>query len=271
MTASSFLDPTGARALYRDAGRLARRTGALGRAKIVGNDVAAAIPLLLQQADVPRGPILDIGCGRGTTTLHLAAMSRITQLVAVDLSPALLAEARRRLHAAGRTARTVCADFHHLPVSGGMVSAVVAAFCLYHSPQPTQVVAELARILVPGGIAVLVTKSRDSYAELDDLVARAGLDTDAARRPSLYQSFHSGSIAAITATGLTVTRVIHEQHVHRFTGHRHVAGYLATSPKYRMGAAQGDPQAIAAAIHARLPDRPIDITSTVSYAVAARS
>ena len=38
-----------------------------------------------------------------------------------------------------------------------------------------------------GWIAVLVTKSVDSYRALDELVAAAGLDRDACRPPSLYQ------------------------------------------------------------------------------------
>ena len=40
-------------------------------------------------------------------------------------------------------------------------------------------VAEIARCLRPGGVAVLVTKSLDSYAELDHLVQAANLDPDA--------------------------------------------------------------------------------------------
>ncbi|MBL7495669.1 class I SAM-dependent methyltransferase [Frankia sp. CNm7] len=270
MAKDVFLDPVAVQDLYRSADRLSRRTDALHQAKITGSDVAAAIPTLLRQAGAPHGTALDIGCGRGTTTLRLATAATFVRLVAIDVSPALLATTRRRLQATalGASTTTVCADFHCLPIRSQTISAVVAAFCLYHSPRPATAVAEIARVLAPGGIAVLVTKSLDSYAELDDLVARAELDPQATRRPSLYETFHSASIAAITATGLSVLDVLHERHVFRFAGHAHAAVYLATSPKYQMGAANGDPDAIATALRSRLPDRPIETASTVSYAIA---
>jgi SAM-dependent methyltransferase len=148
----------------------------------------------------------------------------------------------------------------------------MAAFCLYHSPCPAAVLAELARVLHPGGVAVLVTKSRDSYTELDELVARAGLDRDAARRPSLYDSFNSDNVGAVaTGTGLALTEVIHEQHAFRFTDHDRLAAYLVTSPKYQMGPLASDAAAIAAELRSRLPDTPTTTTSTVTYAVMIRS
>nr|MDT0664508.1 class I SAM-dependent methyltransferase [Micromonospora sp. DSM 115978] len=197
---------------------------------------------------------------------------RPARLVAVDLSPALLTTVRLRLHQSRTTAATVCADFHRLPIPDATVSAAVAAFCLYHSPRPADALAEAARVLRPGSVAVLVTKSRDSYAELDDVVAHAELDPDARERPSLYQNFHSGNLDSVVGgTGLTVAEVIHERHVFRVTDHTHLAAYLATSPKYQMGAATGDPSAIAAILHARGPRTPTETTSTVTYALVIRS
>ncbi len=62
-------------------------------------------------------------------------------------------------------------------------------------------------------------------------------------------------------------------HAHRFTfsSFASAAEYLATSPKYQFPAAvAGDPTAITATLRARLRDRPVTTTSTVSYVVAER-
>ena len=100
MTAlSPFVDAACCADLYGDAERLARRTGALHRAKIAGPPVAGAIVDLaaehLGKSSV--GVVADLGCGRGTTTLALADRLRRARLVAVDLSPVVLASARARL------------------------------------------------------------------------------------------------------------------------------------------------------------------------------
>ncbi|TDC60247.1 class I SAM-dependent methyltransferase [Micromonospora sp. KC207] len=270
MSANPFLDPTLVHGdLYRGDGRLADRTHAMHRAKISGSDVADTIADLLA-ARVPAGAaVLDIGCGRGTTTLRLADRLRPWRLIAVDASAALLHTTRDRLGDAGALGSVVCADFHHLPLPDNVADATVAAFCLYHSPTPAGAIAEIARCLRPGGTAVLVTKSLDSYAELDHLVHAAGLDPHATSRPSLYESFHSGNLLTIAATNLTVLDVQHEEHVFQFVDATHLARYLITTPKYRITLTGGIPT-LAAALQQRLSAPPYTTRSTVSFAVAVR-
>jgi SAM-dependent methyltransferase len=88
------------------------------------------------------------------------------RIAAVDLSAALLTAAR-------------------LPLADRACDLIVAAFCLYHSPEPASVIAEIARCLTRDGTAVIAVKSADSYRELDRLVAASGLDPAAESRPSL--------------------------------------------------------------------------------------
>ena len=120
----------------------------------------------------------------------MAARLRPARLIALDQSRALLDTVAKRMRLAGHPADTVLADFHNLPLQEASVDVFDAAFCLYHSPRPDDVIAEIGRCIAPGGRAVLVTKSADSYHEIDQLVAASGLDPESARRLSLYSSFH---------------------------------------------------------------------------------
>ena len=265
---TSSLEP-----LYGEAGRLAARTSALGQAKVSGRPVPDTIARLVVEylaMDAPVRSVADIGCGRGTSSRVLAERLTPHRLTAIDASWAMVAKARERVGATpGTLTDFVQADFHQLPLRAGAYDLVTAAFCLYHSSRPSQVIAEFARVLNRRGITVLVTKSADSYRELDALVASTRLDPDALRRESLYEAAHSGNIAAITADALDVLHVEHEEHSFRFVDLAHVAAYLATNPKYRLPPdLSGDPEAIAEALRLRSPDTPVATSSVVTYVVA---
>jgi SAM-dependent methyltransferase len=259
-----FLDsvPT----LYATPQRLARRTNALHRAKISGRHAADVIIGL-----APRHTrvVTDVGCGRGTTTIALAEHLNPQVLIGLDASSALLKAARQRVSRPG--VRFVCADFHSLPLGAASCELIVAAFCLYHSREPRIVLREIARCLRPDGTAILVTKSPDSYRELDTLVAATGLDPAAKERPSLYETANSTNLPGLTGEVLHVQKVIHEPHLFRFADVDHLAEYLITSPKYVL--AKGFPHrpaSIAAELRSRLPDGPLTTSSTVTYVIASR-
>ncbi|MGQ0776296.1 MAG: class I SAM-dependent methyltransferase [Pseudonocardiales bacterium] len=269
MPATPFTDPDlVAGPLYATAGRLAQRTGALHAAKISGGDATATIVDLAARCTVTSPVVCDIGCGRGTTTWQLAARLVPARIIAVDQSQALLDTVAERL---GHTVETVCADFHHLPLPESSIDVAVAAFCLYHSPQPERVVAQIARCLGSGGRAVLATKSADSYHEIDQLITETGLDPHAAMRPSLYEAFHGDTASDIVATALQVEQVLHQQHIFRFTGLDQLATYVATSPKYHLPEhLTGETSRLANELRRRTSDRPITTTSTVTYVTAVR-
>ncbi len=250
--------------LYGDSSRLARRTGALHAAKIRGRPVPEVLTELVPTGH-DAGVVADVGCGRGSTTAYLAQHWAAATVTGFDQSSALLAEARRRLPA-GIRAEFVCADFHTLPLQTSNVDVVVAAFCLYHAPDPGRVVAEFTRCLRPGGLAVLVTKSADSYQELDELVAAAGLDQHAPNRRSLYETFHSDNAEQIVANHLVVHEVLHHRHVFHYRDAEHAAHYLTTTPKYVLP----PKQAVVEALEPLLDTTGVATTSTVSYLVAKR-
>jgi SAM-dependent methyltransferase len=272
-----FLDPRRVRGdLYADSERLTNRTSALMRAKTSGRRVPEVI-VDLARAHAARDPsgepmrILDVGCGRGSSSLTLRASYPTANLTLLDLSFDLLAAASQRLRSTGEPAAAIQADFHHLPVADRSFDLIVAAFCLYHSRSPEAVIAEFARCLreTDDSATILVTKSQDSYHELDILVAAAGLDAKAARRGSLYESAHSENLVSLVAATLGVREVVHERHTFRFDDLAHVAQYVATVPKYQLPAQlRGRPDRIAEALRRGQPDGPVTTSSVVTYVVA---
>lgn len=268
-----FLDRARQVELYGHASRLAGRSNALMRAKTAGRPVPDTIVGLVRnhhERPDRLGLVLDLGCGRGTSSLTLAQELRPRRVVGLDAAPALIEQARQRAQRLpGLAVSFHHGDFHHLPVSAGSCDVIVAAFCLYHSPRPQTVVAEIDRALAPGGLAVLVTKALDSYREMDRLVAAAGLDPRAEQHESLYVSAHSGNLADLAAVPLDVLAVEHEEHSFAFDGHNHVAEYVATNPKYDLAPGlYGNADALAAALHELLPDRPLTTRSLVTFVVA---
>ncbi|MET7685664.1 class I SAM-dependent methyltransferase [Streptomyces sp. NPDC005423] len=271
--ANPFLDPVRQAELYGEPSRLAGRSNALMRAKTSGRPVPDTIVQLVRahhgRAD-RLGVVLDVGCGRGTSSKTLAELLSPRRVVGLDASAALIGQARARTRRLpGVQVSFLQGDFHDLPLPTASCDLAVAAFCLYHSTRPQAVVGEINRVLGPGGLAVLVTKSLDSYRELDHLVAASGLDPRAEHHESLYISAHSGNLADLAATALDVVNTEDEEHLFTFDGHDHVAEYVATNPKYELAPGlYGNPQAVAAVLHEFLPDRPVTTHSTITYIVA---
>ncbi|MFI5501085.1 class I SAM-dependent methyltransferase [Nocardia asteroides] len=271
MTSTPFTDPDTVAGLYADAGRTQQRTNALLTAKTRGENATAAIVDLAARHSRPRPKVCEIGCGRGTVTIALAEALAPEHHTVVDISPSFLATVKQRAAEAGFTVETVHGDFHHLPLADTTFDVLVAAFCLYHSTQPVDVVAEIARCLVPGGRAVLATKSADSYHEIDQLMVDTGLDPSATSRPSLYETFHSTNAADIVVTEFEFTDVIHREHTFRFTDFDHLAAYAITVPKYHLAQhLANNPRELAAELRRRTRDRALTATSTVTYLTGSR-
>jgi ubiquinone/menaquinone biosynthesis C-methylase UbiE len=117
---------------------------------------------------------LDIGCGNGRHTELLA--ERVARAVGLDISRGLLAEARDR----AVSVELVQGDAASLPVATGAVDLAVYVATIHHLPdRPTRrgSLAELARVLTPGGRA-LVSAWSTAHERFDaDPGAEVGFDT----------------------------------------------------------------------------------------------
>ncbi|MFC7533829.1 class I SAM-dependent methyltransferase [Actinoplanes sp. GCM10030250] len=106
------------------------------------------------------GRILDVGAGTGRNLPHYPAGAAIT---GIDLSPAMLAHARRRAADLGLAADLREGDAEHLPFADGSFDTVVCALSLCTIPDPRAALAEMRRVLVPGGRLLLLDHIRSSW------------------------------------------------------------------------------------------------------------
>lgn len=112
---------------------------------------ALSAPLL------PSGRTLDLGCGIG----HSYELLAPRETVGVDNDPEALAGQDRETHVA---------DMRELPFRDASFASVLAVQSIEHVPDPDRVLAELTRVLEPGGVAVLVTPNRLTFARPEEII-----------------------------------------------------------------------------------------------------
>ena len=112
-----------------------------------------------------KSPLRALDCGTGTGGFALAmvrAWRRPVDLHAVDISPAMVAAARTRFRKAGIAARVVRAGVGALPFADASFDLVIAAHVLEHLPEPVLALAEMRRVLRPGGW-IVASMTRQSW------------------------------------------------------------------------------------------------------------
>jgi SAM-dependent methyltransferase len=104
-----------------------------------------------------RGPVLDVGCGPGQVTAHLAGLG--LDVSGVDLSPRMVEHARRRFP----QLRFAVASATALDLPDASLGGVLGWWSLFHLPREVlpAVLASFARALVPGGQVLLGTHVGD--------------------------------------------------------------------------------------------------------------
>ena len=117
---------------------------------------SALIPL-----DELRGKdVLEIGCGTGVHTKLLAQSG--AHVAAVDLTPTAVALTSRRLELAGLSADVREADAESLPFADASFDFVWSWGVIHHSSDTDRVIAEIARVLRPGGSLAFMVYHRTS-------------------------------------------------------------------------------------------------------------
>ncbi len=117
--------------------------------------------------------ILEVGAGTGSLWVANAErLPRGTTLVITDFSPGMLEVAERRVSEAGLRAQMAIVDVQELPHASASFDGVVADHMLYHVPDRTKALGEIARVLRPDGWLVAATNGAQHLGELDQLIER---------------------------------------------------------------------------------------------------
>ena len=178
---------------YADEGRLRRRAAAYTGA---GTGLDARVPAVeAVKAAAPRR-VLEVGCGWGELAAWLAQETG-ADVVAIDLSPRMVELARER----GVDARV--GDVQQLAFPDASFDVAVAAWMLYHVPDLDRALAELARVVRPGGRLVAVTNSAFHLQELRELVASGPSPSTFTRENGEeLLARHFGSVSRIDVDGV---------------------------------------------------------------------
>ncbi|WP_217644937.1 class I SAM-dependent DNA methyltransferase [Geodermatophilus amargosae] len=133
--------------------RVADRYVAMGAGRLDPHPWLRAALAAFAETVRGRGPVLDVGCGPGYVTAHLADLG--VDVAGVDLSPQMVAQARR-LHP---ELRFDVASATELALEDASLGGVLGWWSLFNLPRPVvpAVLQSFADALVPGGQVLVGT------------------------------------------------------------------------------------------------------------------
>lgn len=123
---------------------------------------ASVAPDLVRLAGVRAGQrVLDVGCGTGVVALTAAREGAL--VTGLDLAPALLEVATENARLAGRDVGFQEGDVEALPFADASFDVVLSQFGHMFGPRPDITIAEMLRVLVPGGVIAFSTWPPELY------------------------------------------------------------------------------------------------------------
>lgn len=170
-TGTSWVDPMADIDRHPDGGSMVTIISeACGNAVHTGRD-RDVLPLLGLR---PGETAIEVGCGAGALLRELGRLTRgQVALVGVDPSGLVLARARRETAEAdpGSLAGVITyqqMDGRALAFPDGSFDAAVCSRVLIHAADPERIVAEMARVVRPGGRVLCVEPAHQFWAGVDD-------------------------------------------------------------------------------------------------------
>jgi ubiquinone/menaquinone biosynthesis C-methylase UbiE len=141
-----------------------------------------------------RGPILDVGTGTAQIPIEICRQSPTAEVVAIDLAEHMLALGRRNVKVAGLTdrIRLELVNARGTQFPDGAFPAVVSNSIVHHVPEPFHALAEMVRVLAPGGTIFV----RDLARPADEATLTAQVKQYAGDANSHQQKMFAESLRA---------------------------------------------------------------------------
>jgi len=139
-------------------------------------------------------PILDLGTGTAQIPIELCRQASQAQVVAVDLADHMLALGRDNVCAAGFQDRIHLerCDAKQLAYPAASFAAVISNSIVHHIPEPGRALAEMVRVLRPGGTLFVRDLLRPAdEAGLQHLVRTYAGDANEHQRQMFADSLHA--------------------------------------------------------------------------------
>jgi malonyl-CoA O-methyltransferase len=157
----------------RIAAAFSARAAAYDSVANVQRRVAARLAARIKAA-LPEPParILEIGCGTGLLSAHLAALYPQAELVLTDISAAMLERAQARL---GSRAAYRLMDGEFPDMAGQKFDIIASSLAMQWFADSRGGIGRLAALLVPGGRLMFATLGAESFAEWRAAHAALGL------------------------------------------------------------------------------------------------
>ena len=106
--------------------------------------------------------VLDVGCGTGLFAARVRQAVPQAQVWGIDLVAGMLRKGAGRWHRHAAHVQPVQADSGRLPFADGAFDFITCANSFHHYPHQERAVAEMHRVLKPGGRLLLIDGYRDA-------------------------------------------------------------------------------------------------------------
>jgi ubiquinone/menaquinone biosynthesis C-methylase UbiE len=153
----------------------------------------------------PGQQILDLGCGSGWATRLLGSAAPGSGAIGVDVSPAMIARAEAT-HDLTSRARYECGKFEKLEFKDAKFDRVFSMEALYYAVDLERALAEIARVLKPGGSADIVLDHYEESPHTRHWADKVGLSMHRLSESQWKAAFERAGLVGVVLTRVRDSR-----------------------------------------------------------------